>query len=331
MRQLTVVSGRFGRRLLRLGAVLFLVTVVTALMVSLLPGDPVEVIIPVGTEDQRAQLRAELDLDEPVPVRYASWLRDFVGGDEDGWPGLGKYYTLTSDRPVIERVQSALPVSLQLMMYAQALALLIAIPVGVIAAYRAGGLLDRVVTGTAFAMLAIPGFALALVLSYYLGARWRLLPATGYVAFGESVGDHIRSMVLPAISLAAGQIAVYMRLLRTDMVHTLRENFITLARAKGLPTRRILFGYALKPSCLTLLTVAGLNIGTLIGGAVVIEVIFGLPGMGLLVAQAIGERQYVALQSLVAVIAVGYVLINTAVDLLYGVLDPRVRHARSTR
>jgi peptide/nickel transport system permease protein len=134
-------------------------------------------------------------------------------------------------------------------------------------------------------------------------------------------------MFLPALTLAVGQIAVYMRLLRSDMIATLQEDFITMAKAKGLPPRKVLLRHALRPSSLTLLTVAGLNVGQLIGGAVVIEALFQLPGVGLSIVQAIGAREYVAVQSFVALIGVGYVVVNFAVDMLYAVLDPRIRHA----
>ena len=134
-------------------------------------------------------------------------------------------------------------------------------------------------------------------------------------------------MLLPAIALAAGLIAVYMRLLRTDMIATLQENFITMAKAKGISNRRVLWRHALRPSSLTLLTVAGLNFGTLIGGAVAVEVIFGIPGMGTLIYNAISARQIVELQSYIAIIAIGYVLINFVIDSLYIVLDPRIRRA----
>src|SRR5690606_1772041 len=142
------------------------------------------------------------------------------------------------------------------------------------------------------------------------GVELRWLPVSGYVAPAEDFGEHLRRMALPATTLAVGQIAIYMRLLRSDMIATLQEDFITMAKAKGMSPRRILWGHALRPSSLTLLTVAGLNVGTLIGGAVIVEVLFSLPGIGLLLYEAIAARQYIALQSLVAIIAVGYVLIN---------------------
>lgn len=310
------------RKLGQLALVLFLVTLFTALLVSLLPGDPAEVIIPFGADSDREALREELNLDDPLPVRYVAWLGDFVTGD------LGNYYRQSITEPVADRVAQAAPVSLQLMLYAQILALVFAIPLGVLTAQRAGTFFDKFTNTTAFGILAVPNFVLALVLSYVVGVELGWLPPQGFVRISNDVGDHIRSMILPSISLAAGQVAVYMRLLRTDMVATLQEDFILMAKAKGLSNSRVLWRHALRPSSLTLLTVAGLNVGTLVGGALIIEIIFTLPGMGVLIFQAISERQYVAIQSLVAIIAIGYVLVNVAVDLLYAALDPRIRSAR---
>jgi peptide/nickel transport system permease protein len=215
------------------------------------------------------------------------------------------------------------------MLYAQILALVVAIPLGVATAYRAGSRFDRASNATAFGMLAIPNFALALVLAYYVGVQAGWLPVSGYVAPSEDLIEHFRRMAMPAIALAVGQIAVYMRLLRSDMIATLQEDFITMAKAKGISPRRVLWRHALRPSSLTLLTVAGLNVGTLIGSTVVVEVIFSLPGLGSLLFEAITARQYIAFQSLVAIIAIGYVLLNFLVDVLYAVLDPRIRHART--
>jgi peptide/nickel transport system permease protein len=314
-----VIAGR----LLHLLVVLFFVTLFVALLTSMLPGDPVDAIAGFASPEQKEALRTELGLDDPVWQQYGRWMGDFVTGD------LGGYYSVTGERPVWDRVSEALPVSLQLMVEAQLLALVFAIPLGVFTAYRAGSKFDRVTGASLFGLLAIPNFALALVLAYYVGVRLGWLPVSGYVAPSDDLLEHIRRMTMPAIALAVGQVAVYMRLLRSDMIATLQDDFITMAKAKGLPPWHILWRHALRPSSLTLLTVAGLNVGTLIGGAVVIEVIFSLPGMGLLLAEAINARQYIALQSLIAIIAVGYVLINFMVDVLYAVLDPRIRHART--
>jgi peptide/nickel transport system permease protein len=312
-----------ARRLVHLVVVLFFVTLFVALLTSMLPGDPTDAIAGFASEEQKDELRQTLGLDDPVWVQYGRWMGDFMTGD------LGGYYSVTGERPVMDRVRDALPVSLQLMVEAQVLALVFAIPLGVYSAYRAGSRFDRTTSATLFGLLALPNFALALMLAYYVGVELGWLPVSGYVAPADDLLEHIRRMALPAISLAVGQIAVYMRLLRSDMIATLQEDFITMAKAKGIPPSHVLWRHALRPSSLTLLTVAGLNVGTLIGGAVIVEVLFSLPGMGTLLFEAIQARQYIALQSLIAIIAVGYVLINFFVDVMYAVLDPRIRHARA--
>jgi peptide/nickel transport system permease protein len=311
------------RRLAHLVVVLFFVTLFVATLTSLLPGDPVDAIAGFASPEQKQALREDLKLDDPLYVQYGRWVGNFVTGD------LGNYYSVTGGRPVMDRVRDALPVSLQLMLEAQVLALIIAIPLGVVTAYRAGSRFDKSANATAFGLLAIPNFAVALILAYYVGVRFGWLPVSGYVKPSDDLVEHLRRMAMPAIALAVGQIAVYMRLLRSDMIATLQEDFILMAKSKGISPSRVLWRHALRPSSLTLLTVAGLNVGVLIGGAVIVEVIFSLPGIGTLLYEAINARQYIALQSLVAIIAVGYVLINFLVDILYAVLDPRIRHARS--
>src|SRR5215207_1768542 len=329
--------GTIARRLLQLVVVVVLSTLFAFALLRLFPGDVADAVLPYGTAAQKAKFRADNGLDQPFFEQYARWLGDLAQGD------LGKDYQ--SNTAVIDKVSSALPVSLQLMLYAQIIALLVAIPLGVVTAYRAGTKSDRAINAGAFALLALPSFVLALALAYWVGVKWQpdlpfigQIPVTGYEpgwlesVFGEPTGDlgtHFGTLLLPAISLAAGLIAVYMRLLRSDMIATLQENYITMARAKGLSDRRILWRHALRPSSLTLLTVAGLNFGTLIGGAVAVEVIFAVPGMGTLIYQAINARQFVELQSYIAIIAIGYVLINFTIDALYVVLDPRIRRARA--
>ena len=315
--------GMILRRLGHLLIVLFCVTLFVALLTRMMPGDPVDAITGFSSQQQKEELRNQLGLNDPIPVQYGRWLGNFVRGN------FGDYYSVTGGTPVMDRVKDALPVSLQLMIYAQVLALLIALPLGVITAYREGSWFDKGSNATGFGLIAIPNFALALVLAYYVGVKLGWFPVSGYVSPSQDLVEHARRMVLPTVTLAAAQVAVYMRLLRSDMIATLQEDFITMAKAKGVSPRRVLWRHALRPSSLTLLTVAGLNVGTLIGGAVVIEVIFSLPGIGTLLFQAITARQYVALQSLVAIVAVGYVLVNFFVDILYAVLDPRIRHARA--
>jgi peptide/nickel transport system permease protein len=307
------------RRVGQLAVVLFLVTVFTALLFSLLPGDLAEVNIPFGSDEQRAALREDLGLNEPLYVQYEKWAGKFVSGD------FGNFYRQGNVTPVLDRVKATAPVSLELMLYAQLLALIFAIPLGIFTARRAGSFADKSINTTAYGLLAVPNFVLALLLAYVIGVELRWLPPQGFVRWSDNLGDHFRSMVLPSVSLAIGQVAVYMRLLRTDLVATLQQDFILMAKSKGISERRVMWRHALRPSSLTLLTAAGLNVGTLIGGAIIIERIFNLDGMGRLIFEAINERQIVAVQSLIALIAAGYVLVNFLVDILYAVLDPRIR------
>jgi len=311
------------RRVVQLVVVLLCVSFFSFALLSLAPGDPVTAIVGFGSPAQLAKVRHQLHFDRPFLEQYWSWLSGLLHGD------LGnQYFGPTGVQKVSTSIGQSLPVSLQLMAYAMILTILIAIPLGVLAAYRSGTFIDKAINTTAFGAIALPDFALALILSYWVGVKLHWLPSQSYVHPTDDFVQHLRHMVLPAVSLAVGQIAAYMRLLRSDMIATLQEDFILMAKAKGITNRRILWRHALRPSSLTLLTVAGLNVGALIGGTVVIEVIFQIPGMGTLLYTAIAERQYVMLQSLVVVIAVAYVLVNVFIDILYNVLDPRLRHAR---
>jgi peptide/nickel transport system permease protein len=314
----------FLRRILQLIVVLLVVTFFVAVLLEFLPGDPVRTIAPFAEEEQRELIAEELGLDEPLLQRYVQWLGDFLSGD------LGNYYRGPQVvDPVADSAWNGFGVSLQLMLYTQILTLTIAIPLGILSAYRSASLFDKTTNTGAFAFISIPNFVLAFVLTYWLGVRLGWFPVSGYVPFGDDPREHFNHMFLPALTLAAGQIAVYTRLLRSDMIATLQEDFILMAKSKGISNSRILWRHALRPSSLTLLTVAGLNVGTLIGGAVIIERIYGLPGIGKQIFDAIGARQYIAVQSLVAIIAISYVLINFFIDILYSVLDPRIRHARA--
>jgi peptide/nickel transport system permease protein len=310
-----------GKKLIQLVVVLFFVTFFSFSLLKLIPGDPVDTLKPFATPEQKAVIRPELGLDKPFLTQYKNWLTDFVQGDP------GRDYS--TNEPVKTGISKALPVTLQLIFYSQILALVIALPLGILTAYKAGSWFDKITNTSAFGLLAVPGFVLGLILIYYLGVQSKILPTQQYVPFGEDVNEHFRHMVLPSLSLAVGQIAIYMRLLRSDMIQTLQEDYITMAKAKGLTNRRILLRHALRPSSFSLLTVAALNVGSLIGGAVIIESVFQLPGLGLKLVQAVTTRQYVAMQAYVAIIAVAFVLFNAIVDVLYVVLDPRIRHARA--
>jgi peptide/nickel transport system permease protein len=229
---------------------------------------------------------------------------------------------------VLLSIEQRLPVTLELLALSQVIALALAMPLGIIAAMRPGRAIDRIASSGAFFLLSVPGFILAELLVYLFAVRYNLFPATGYVHLTEDPLQNLRSLTLPSITLGLGSMAVYMRVLRTDMIATLRQDFITMARSKGLPTWWILLRHALRPSTFTLVTVGGLNVGTLIGGAFIVEYIFQVPGLGLLTINSIYARDYLVVTSTTVLVAAGFVIVNLLVDLLYTFLDPRVRSAR---
>ncbi len=314
--------GFVGRRLVYLVPVLVAVSLLTFLIASLLPGDLAYVILgDQATPDKVAALRHDMGLDQPIWWRYASWLGHVLQGD------FGRSFR--TGQTVLQAVSERLPVSIELMLLAELAALAIGIPLAIACAVRSGSAFDRFVTGSAFGMLSVPAFLAAILLIYLFAVELRWLPATGYVPFGEDPVGNIRSFVLPALTLALGEWPVLMRVLRSDMIATLQEDYIAMARAKGLKPSRILLVHALKPSSLTLVTVTGINIGRLIGGTVIVESVFALPGIGRLLLGAIYTRDLIILQGVVLFVACGYVLMNFVVDLLYAVLDPRIRHGHA--
>jgi peptide/nickel transport system permease protein len=307
---------------LHLVPVLFVVTCFSFLLTALLPGDIALVMAgPNATPQGVAALRKELQLDQPLPLRYVDWLSRAARGDLGTSP--------RSQQTVLSSIQERLPISLELLLLAELIGLVIAVPVGIASAYRAGGILDQAASGAAFGVLAIPGFVVAIVLIYLFAVQLDLVPATGYTPFATNPFENLQSFFLPALTVGLGEAAAYTRLLRSDMIATLQEDYIAMARAKGLPTWHILFRHALKPSSFTLLTVLGINIGRLMGGALIVETIFALPGIGRLLVESIYARDLVVVQGVVAFVAVAFVLVNFGVDLLYAVLDPRIRHGRA--
>ncbi|MEM8902936.1 MAG: ABC transporter permease [Actinomycetota bacterium] len=309
-----------AKRIPALAVVVVLVTFLTFWMSSQLAGNPC--IILLGNQargEALAECEADLNLDDPFLLRYAQWFGDFVTGD------LGQSYI--NNIETTELLANALPATLFLMLYSVALALVISIPLGVAMAYRADTRFDRTASAGLYGFLAVPNFALAVLLVFWFAIRWDWFPAIGYTSPTDDLVEHVRGMVLPVVALAAGQVAVFARILRTDMIATLSEDYIQMAKAKGLRDAPILFRHALKPSSFTLLTVAGINIVSLISGTLIIEVLFGINGVGSLIYGSVIQRDYLILQSLVALTAILVVAVNFAVDLLYGRLDPRVRHA----
>lgn len=314
--------GFLARRLFYLLPVLFAVSLLTFLIASLLPGDLAYVILgDQATPEKIAALRHDMGLDQPIWWRYLGWLGHVLEGD------FGRSFR--TGQTVLQAVAERLPVSFELMLLAELGALAIGIPLAIACAVRSGSAFDRFVTGTAFSMLSLPAFLSAILLIYFFAVELRWLPATGYVPFSEDPLGNLRCFVLPALTLALGEWPVLMRVLRSDMIATLQEDYIAMARAKGLKPSRILLVHALKPSSLTLVTVTGINIGRLMGGTVIVESIFALPGIGRLLLGSIYTRDLIILQGVVLCVAVGYVLINFIVDMLYAVLDPRIRYGHA--
>ena len=307
--------GFLAHRIAYLVPVLLAVTLLTFLIAALLPGDLAHAMLgDQATPEAVAALRRDMGLDQPIWWRYLRWLGGILQGD------FGRSFR--TGEPVLGSILARLPVSLELMLLAQIAGLL-----AIQCAVRSGGTFDRIMTGIAFAKLSIPNFMVAILLIYFFAVQMRVLPATGYVPFGEDPLGNLRCFVLPALTLALAEWPVLMRVLRSDMIATLQEDYIAMAKAKGLKPRRILLVHALKPSSLTLVTVAGINIGRLIGGAVIVESVFALPGIGRLLLGAIYTRDFMILQGVVLFVAAGFVIVNFLVDMLYAVLDPRIRHA----
>jgi len=307
------------RRLAATIPVLLLVTAGVFALIHLTPGDPIDAMMAESVDDSvKRELRRELGLDRPLYVQYASWMGRLLQGD------LGR--SIRNQEPVIENVGRRIRPSLQLAGLAMAISLLVATPVGILSAARRNSPIDRV--GTSFALFGIcmPNFLIALLLIFVFGVTLRWLPISGYVDPLEEPWDGLRSLALPAITLGLALAAVITRTLRSSMLEALSEDYIRTARAKGLTDGAVVRRHALRNALIPVVTVLGLQLGTLIGGAVITEYVFALPGVGRLVVDAVFARDYPLVQGVVLLIAVGFILSNLAVDLLYGWIDPRIRY-----
>jgi len=306
----------------RLVATLLAVSFLTFLLVNLLPGDAINALIPIeAQQDQEyvAQVRAEWGLDDPMLVRYGKWLGDAVRGD------LGD--SIVTSRAVSSEIAHRIPVTGELMIVTVIFSVLLAVPLGVMSAYREGSRLDQFISGGAQFALSVPGFVAGLLFIYVFAMKLGWFPATGWTRISNSISGNLMTVTLPALSLSVIEVAVYTRVVRSDLVTTLKEDYILSARSKGLKDGFILFRHALRPSSLTLITVVGLNIGLLLGGTVVVEFLFALPGLGKRLLDAIFQRDFMMVQGITVFVAMVYVVVNTLVDLVYLVVDPRIRKA----
>ena len=311
-------------RLARLVATLFVVTLLSFLLTSFLPGDPAVAILGDAagqSPELLEQVREDLGLNRPIPVRYVSWLGDAVRFD------LGESY-INKGQEVSTTIKQRLPVTAQLAVMAIGIALILAVPFGVIGAYKEGKWQDSATSAAAQVALSVPNFITGIFLIWLFAVKLDLLPASNWNRISnKGIGANLKTAILPATALATTQMAIFSRLIRADMIATLKENYILSARAKGLSDRYILMRHALRPSSLSLMTIVGINFGALLGGTVVIETLFAIPGLGYRLINAINQRDILVIQGITVFVAVVYVVINTIVDLLYAVVDPRIRRS----
>lgn len=300
--------------------VLFIVSLGTFLLVQLVPGDPaVQVLGPNSTKEDYERVRTEMGLDEPLTTRYVDWL-DAVVVHQDLGDNL-----VPPVEPVSKRLMRAFPVNIELAVLALGITLLVSIPLGIFSAHKQGSALDRAVTASTFGMVSIPTFLVGMLLILLLASQWKLFPVGQWARPSEKgIVANLHHAFLPALTLAITEIAVFTRLIRNDMITTLNQDYILAAKAKGLPTRHILWREALRPSSFSLVTLAGVSLGRLIGGTIIVEALFGLPGIGRVIVDGALNSDYTVVQGGVLFIAVTYVVLSFAVDLAYHALDPRV-------
>jgi peptide/nickel transport system permease protein len=328
-----------GRRILQIIPVLLGVSLVVFFMVRAIPGDPAQIMLgQQATQEQVQQIRENMGLDKPIFVQYGLFLKDALRGD------LGD--SIVTGRPVTTELLTRLPATLELTAFAMLIAILVGVPVGVISAVRQYSLLDKSTSVLALTGISMPIFWLAMILVVIFGVNLELLPfpgrlnpTTGITAITGLVlvdslltlnfagfWDGLLHLIMPALALATIPMAVIMRMTRSSMLEVMHEDYVRTARAKGVVPWRVVFKHALRNAMLPTITVIGLQAGLLMGGAIITETIFSWPGIGLYAYQSVSSRDYASIQGVVLYGALLFVLINLLVDILYAILDPRVRY-----
>lgn len=300
--------------------VMLLVSVIVFVAIRLAPGDPVlNQIGPYGerTPEREAAIRAQLGLDKPEIVQYFFWIGNMLKGD------FG--VSVKSGKPALDYIMERVPASLELVGVAIVLALIISIPLGVLAGVKKGSAFDQGVSFVSSSLLAIPSFCIGLVMIYLFSVHLRILPASGYVSFAENPLLNLKLLIMPVTALGLMELADFTRFIRSDTIEVMNSNYIRTAKAKGLASNKVYFKHAFKNILVTLVTVVGLEFGTLLGGTVIVEQLFGWSGVGWLIYQSVVNRDYNVVQCAVLLIAAAFVVINTVVDILYAAIDPRIR------
>lgn len=306
------------KRLFLLLLIVFFVSLFVFFLVHLLPGNPATAILgPNDTPQNQAILNHQLGLDKPLYQQYLIWIGHVFQGN------LGTSFT--THQSTWEIIAASFPIDVELIVISQIMAFAVAIPMAMVASRRPNHLFDQVSSGTTFGMLALPPFVLTPVMILIFAVHWHIFPGPGsYVSVSEGFLTNLHAMLLPSIVLALGSIVVYFRLLRNDLIATLQEDFITMARSKGLSDRRIMWRHAFRPSSVSLLASAGVNIAALIAGTFVVEAALQLPGLGYQLVVSINQTDYTVVQGIVLFVAVAIVILNFFVDFLFSVIDPRI-------
>lgn len=299
---------------------LLLVTLAVFSLIHLIPGDAATVILgQEATDEAKAALRRDLGLDRPLPVQYLTWLGNVVRGD------LGN--SLTDRTPVVDQIRQRLPATIELTIGTFLVALLIAVPLGILSAVRRGGIVDYLSTLLALGGMSIPSFFLAILFIILFAVKLGWLPASGYAPFSEDPAANLKAMALPVIATGIRESAVLMRMLRSSMLEVLGTEYVRVARAKGLGGGVVILRHALRNALVPVLTSSGLLVAGLLGGLVITETIFSIPGFGRLIVESIRRRDIVTVQGAILVSALLVVLVNLVVDMLYAVVDPRIKTA----
>jgi peptide/nickel transport system permease protein len=301
--------------------VLLGVSIVVFTLIRLIPGDPATIIIGADrriTAEQRAAIRKSYGLDESMPVQYVKWLGHIVRGD------LGN--SLRTRRPIVNELELRLPVTLQLAVMAGILGTIPAVAVGVLAAVKRNSWADYGATIMTLLGISVPNFFLAILLVLLFSFKLKWLPPIGFKELTDDPQQNLRTMLMPAISLSLPLAAVLMRNTRSAVLEVLSQDYVRVARAKGLAGRAVMTRHVLRNAAIPIITVAGIQVATLLGGTVIIESIFGLPGVGRYIFEGITNRDYPVVQGVTLVISTIFVLISLMVDVLYAVMDPRLRN-----
>ena len=311
--------GYFFRRLLGTIPVMLVVAVFIFLMLRLTPSDPAAVIAgDNATTEQVAQIRTQLGLDRPMVEQFFIWSGKVLRGDL----GESFFFKKTVASLIGERIEPTLSLAL----FTMVLAVLIAVPLGVLAAHRQGSWIDRIVMGFSVLGFSMPSFVVAYLLIYLFAVWLNWLPVQGYQRIAEGLGGWARGLILPSMTLSVIFVALIARMTRTSMLEVLSEDYIRTARAKGQSERKVLFRHALRNAAVPIVTVSGLAVALLIGGVIVTESVFTIPGLGRLTVDAVLARDYPTIQAVILLFSFVYVMINLTVDMMYTLLDPRIRY-----